>query len=212
MGSGTIRLGGLLGIASAVAMIPAYLVGTPDAPRTPDEVAAYYESGSSFVTANGVLPLLHVLFGLMFLGVLVSMLRSASGPNSEVYVTLAGGVVFLALSAAGFAAEVAYPAALVRFGDVAVTEFGQPLLALAVWLYHYCQIGAAAMIFAASIAIWRTGVLPKWAAGGAVLGILPLLHTWLPLPAALSSLLWVGSIGLVMLTIPPVVRVESVGA
>ena len=212
MGSGTVRLGGLMGVAAALAMIPAYLVGTPNAPRTPDEAVAYYEGGSSFVTANGVLPLLHILFGLVFLGVLVSMLRSASGPNTEVYVTLAGGVIFLGLSAAGFAAEVAYPAAILRFGDVAVTEFSQPLLAFAVWLYHYCQIGAAAMILAASFAIWRTGVLPKWSAAGAVLGVLPLLHTWIPLPAALSSLLWVGLIGLIMLAVPPVVRVESVVA
>lgn len=212
MGSGTIRVGGLAGLVSALAMIPAYLVGTPDAPRTPGEAAEYYERGASFVTANGVLPLAHLLFGLVFLGVLVSMVRSAAGPNSEVYVTLAGGVFFLALSAAGFAAEVAYPAAIVRFGDVAVTEFSQPLLALALWLYHYCQIGAAAMIFAASFAFWRTRVLPKWAAAGAVLGILPLLHTWLPLPAALSSLLWVGLIGLLMLAVPPVVRVESMVA
>ena len=211
MGSGTIRLGGLLGVVSALAMIPAYLVGTPNVPQTPDEAIAYYESGSSFVTANGVLPLVHILFGLVFLGVLVSMLRSAAGPNSEVYVALAGGVLFLGLSAAGFAAEVAYPAAIVRFGDVTVTEFSQPLLTLAVWLYHYCQIGAAAMIFAASFAIWRTGVLPKWSAAAAVLGVLPLLHTWIPLPAAVSSLLWVAVIGLVMLVIPPVVHVESVG-
>jgi len=193
-------------------MIPAYLVGTPDAPHTTDEAVAYYESGSSFVTANGVVPLLHILFGPIFLGVLVSMLRTACGPNSEVYVGLAGGVIFFALSAAGFAAEVAYPAAIVRFGDVTVTEFTQPLLTLAVWLYHYCQIGAAAMIFAVSFAIWRTGVLPKWWAAGAVLGVLPLLHTWIPLPAALSSLAWIGMTGVVMLAIPPVVRVESVVA
>jgi hypothetical protein len=212
MGSGTIRAGGLFGLISALAMIPAYLVGTPDAPRTAAEAVEYYESGSSFVTANGVAPLLHILFGLLFIGVLVSMLRTACGPNSEVYVALAGGVTFLVLSAAGLAAEVAYPAAIIRFGDVIVTEFTQPLLTLAVWLYHYCQIGAAAMIFAASFAFWRTGVLPKWWAAGAVLGILPLVHTWFPLPAALSSLAWVGLTGLVMLAIPPVVRVESIGA
>jgi hypothetical protein len=212
MGSGTIRLGGGFGLVAAVAMIPAYLVGTPDVPRTPEEAVEYYESGSSFVTANGIVPLLHILFGLVFVAVLTSMLRSACGPNSEVYAALAGGVTFMALTAAGFAAEVAYPAAIVRFGDVTVTEFTQPLLALAVWLYHYCQIGAAVMIFAASFAIWRTGVLPKWWAAGAVLGVLPLLHTWIPLPAALSSLAWLAITGLIMLTIPPVVRVESVVA
>jgi hypothetical protein len=193
-------------------MIPAYVVGTPDAPRTADEAVEYYASGSSFVTANGVIPLLHILFGLIFLGVLVSTLRTACGPNSEVYIALAGGLTFLVLSAVGFAAEVAFPATIVRFGDVTVTDFAQPLLTLAVWAYHYCQIGAAAMIFAASFAIWRTGVLPKWWAAGAILGVLPLLHTWIPLPAALSSLAWIGLTGLIMVGIPPVVRVESIGA
>jgi hypothetical protein len=156
MGSGTIRLGGVFGLVAAVAMIPAYLVGTPDVPRTSDEAVEYYESGSSFVTANGVVPLLHVLFGLVFVAVLASMLRSACGPNSEVYAALAGGVTFMALTTAGFAAEVAYPAE--------------------------------------------------------VLGVLPLLHTWIPLAAALSSLAWLGVTGLLMLSIPPVVHIESVGA
>ncbi|HEX2283725.1 MAG TPA: hypothetical protein VHI10_02670 [Mycobacterium sp.] len=212
MGSGTTRIGGLLGIASAVAMIPAYVVGFPDRPQSAEEAVEYYDGGSAFVTANGVVPLLHILFGLAFLGVLVALLRTASGPTGAVYTTLAGGVAFFVLSAAGFAAEVAYPAAIVRFGDITVTEFTQPLLALSAWLYHYCQIGAAAMIFATAYIIWRTAVLPKWSAAGAIFGVLPLLHTWIPLPAALSSLIWIGLTGLLMLTIPPVVRVESVGA
>ena len=37
MGSGTIRLGGLCGVASAAAIIPAYLVGSPETPDNPAE-------------------------------------------------------------------------------------------------------------------------------------------------------------------------------
>lgn len=206
------RLGGPSGVVAALVMIPAYLVGTPDAPESPAEAAAYYDGGSSFITANGVLPLLHVLLALIFVGVLVALLRRAAGPDPAVYVALIGGAVFLALTAAGFAAEVAYPAAIVRFGDVTVTEFTQPLLALATWLYHYCQIGAAALIFATSMVIWRTGALPKWTAAGAILGVLPLLHTWIPLPAAISSLVWIGALGLVMLVLPPKVPAEGIDA
>jgi hypothetical protein len=45
-----------------------------------------------------------------------------------------------------------------------------------------------------------------------VLGVLPLLHTWVGLPPAYSSVAWFVLTGLVMMAIPPVVRVESVGA
>lgn len=90
MGSGTIRLGGLFGIASAAVIIPAYLVGSPE--RLVGSAETYLEKASAFIAANGALPLLHVLFGLVFLGVLVSMLRAAAGPTGAVYVAL-GGIV-----------------------------------------------------------------------------------------------------------------------
>ena len=86
-----------------------------------------------------------------------------------------------------------------RFGDITITTISEPLLTLSTWLYHYSQLGAAAMILSSSISIWRTGVLPKWACGLGILGILPLLHLWIPLPAAISTLVWVALIGLVML-------------
>jgi hypothetical protein len=212
MGSGTTRLGGLFGVASAAAVIPAYLAGSPETPKSPSDAHAYFDSVASFLTANGTLPLLHLLFGLAFLGVLVSILRSAAGPTGAVYVAVTAGAVFFALTAAGLAAEVAIPASIDRFGDVSVAEYSQPFLALAVWLYHYSQIGSAALIFATAYVVWRTGVLPKWSAALAVLGVLPLVHTWVGLPAAYSTVAWFGLMGLLMLTIPPVVRVESVGA
>ena len=193
MDTATVRFGGAFGVTCAVAMIPAYFVGRPE---------EYYGAGTAFVAARGMLPLLHILLGLAFLGVLVAMLRQASGPTASVYTALAGGVLFFTLTAGGFAAEVAYPMAVARFGDAIITELNEPLLTLATWLYHYCQIGAVAMIFAASMIIWRTGVLPRWTAAFAVLGVLPLVHTWTPSLAALSSLLWILLIGLVMLVAP----------
>jgi hypothetical protein len=201
------RIGGVCGVLAALAMIPAYLVGTPNQPRTPKEAAGYYESAAGFVTANGALPLLHVLLGLVFLGVLVHVLRRAAGPSGAVYLALAGGTVFFALTSAGFAAEVAYPAAAVQFGVVA-SNLAQPLLALAVWSYHYAQIGAAAMILATSAVVWRTKVLPAWVAVAGVLGILPLLHLWVPLVAALSSLLWFAVAGVALLVAPATLGTE----
>jgi hypothetical protein len=206
------RIGGLCGIAAALVIIPAYTVGSPETPKTSADAQSYYDSASSFLTANGTLPLLHLLFGLLFLGALVALLRSASGPSMDVYVALAGGAVFLALTAAGLAAEVAVPAAIVQFDDVSITQYTQPFLALSFWLYQFSQIGSAALIFATALAVWRTGVLPKWTAVLAILGVLPLLHTWIGLAAAYSTVVWLGLTGLVMLALPPKVQVESVGA
>lgn len=188
MDTTAIRFGGAFGVICALTTIPAYVIGTHDT--------------AAFVATNGMLPLLHILFGLAFLGVLVAMLRRAVGPTASVYTALAGGVLFFTLTAGGFAAEVAYPAAVVRFGDATITEFNEPLLTLATWLYHYCQIGAVAMIFATSLVVWQTGVLARWTAAGAILGFLPLVHTWMPLPAALSSVVWILLIALVMLIAP----------
>jgi putative membrane protein len=42
--------------------------------------------------------------------------------------------------------------------------------------------------------------------------MLPLLHTWMGVHAASSTIAWFALTGLLMLTIPPVVRVERVGA
>ena len=80
------------------------------------------------------------------------------------------------------------------------------------WLYHYSHIGSASLIFATAYIVWRTGVLPKWSSALAVLGIPPLLHTWIGLNGAYSMIAWIALMGLLMLAIPPVVRVESVGA
>lgn len=212
MGSGTIRLGGLCGLVCAGAAVPAYLAGSPERPRTLDQANAYFADAAAFTTANGTVPLLHLLFGVAFLGVLLSLLRSAAGPTGAVYTAVVGSGLFLTLTAAGLAAEVAVPAAVTRSQDVTVIEYAQPFLSLAVWLYHYSHIGSAAVIFATAYIVWRTRVLPRWSAGLAVFGVLPLMHTWVGLPGAYSMVVWIGLTGLLMLAVPPVVRVESVGA
>jgi hypothetical protein len=186
--TGAIRFGGAFGVICVLAVIPVYVAGSRD-------------SSTAFAAANGIAPLLHILFGLAFLGVLVAMLHQAAGPTPGVYAALAGGVLFFTLTAGGFAL-VAFPAAVAQSGAAAITEFNEPLLTLATSLYSYCQIGSVAMIFATSAVVWRTSVLPRWTAVGAVLGFLPLLHTLIPMPAALSSLVWILLIGLVMLIAP----------
>jgi hypothetical protein len=141
-----VRLGGIFGLLAVVVMIPAYLVGYPDAPGSPQEASAYFGAGlGTFVFSNGVLPLFHVFFFTFFLGVLYGLLRRAGDDargGGLPAAALAGGIVFVALEAVGFAVEILYPAALQRFGvfepDAA---FVLVSLTLSSWLYHFCQVG-----------------------------------------------------------------------
>jgi hypothetical protein len=208
-----VRLGGIFGLLSVVAMIPAYLVGSPDLAGSPEEAGSYFEAGlGTFVFSNGVLPLFHVFFFVLFLGVLYGLLRGAEedgdrGAGGGVRgalpgAALAGGILFAALSAAGFTAEILFPAALQRFGvfepDAA---FVLVSLTLASWLYHFCQIGASAMVLVTSLMALGTGVLPRWLAlAGFVVALLTLLHFLVPLLAALVGLLWIAVVSVLMLT------------
>ncbi len=199
-----VRLGGLFGLLSVVVMVPAYAVGYPDAPGSLAEAALYFDAGpSAFVFSNGVVPLFHVFFFLWFLGVLRGVLRRAEGEGGGLSsVALAGGVVFAALSAAGFAAETVYPATLVRFeGYEQDDQLVFASLALSSWLYHFCQAGASVLISATSLLALGTGVLPRWLAlAGLVVALLTLLHFVLPLLGALAGLVWIAAISALMLT------------
>ena len=201
-----VRLGGIFGLLAVVAMIPAYLVGHPDAPGSPQEASGYFEAGiGTFVFSNGVLPLFHVFFFIFFLGVLYRVLRGAGDytrGGGLPAAALAGGIVFVALEAVGFAVEILYPAALQRFGvfepDAA---FVLVSLTLSSWLYHFCQVGASAMVLVTSLVALETGVLPRWLAlAGLVVALLTLLHFLVPLVAALVGLLWIAAVSVLMLT------------
>jgi hypothetical protein len=208
MNSTAVRLGGLCGVGAAATAIPAYVVGSPELPNTPSKLQGYYAQAESFVAWNGIVPLAHLLLGIVFIAVLVAVLRAAMGPEPAVYMAVLGGAVFIALTAAGLATEVAIPAVIARFGDVIAVEVVRPFLALSVWLYHYSQIGSAILMFATSYAIWRTEVLPKWTAAAGVLGFLALAHTWVGIPAAYGTVAWVGVMGLLLLALPPEEPVE----
>jgi hypothetical protein len=72
------------------------------------------------------------------------------------------GLLFAAVEATGFAAEIIFPTTLQRFG---VFEPDAPFvlvsLTIASWLYHFCQIGASAMVLVTSLVALETGVLPR---------------------------------------------------
>lgn len=203
-----VRLGGIFGLLAVLLIIPAYLVGYPDAPGSPAEATSYFDTGlGAFVFFNGVLQLFHILFFLLFLGVLYGVLTRAGEGTREVVgrglpaTVLAGGIAFAVLEAAGFAVEIVYPATLQRFGTLeADAAFVLVSLTLSAWLYHFCQIGASVMVLATSLVALQAGILPRWLAiVGFVVALLTLLHFLLPLLGALAGLAWVAAVSVLML-------------
>jgi hypothetical protein len=158
-GGGLARLGGICGLLFVLLIVPAYVVGYPDAPTSTSsarEVLGYFgTSAGTFVLFNGTVALLSTFFFLWFLGVLHGVLRRAEGVDGVLStVALAGGMVFITLSCAGYTAEILHPATLERF--VNFVPDGQRTfesLALSAWLYHFCQVGDAVMISAASLVV-----------------------------------------------------------
>lgn len=202
------RLGGIGGILYAVLFVPAYIVGSPDAPNrasTDQGVFDYFAEGIGvFLFFNGLLPIFALFFLLWFLGALHAVLRSAEGEVESGWLSsaaLVGGIVFATLSYAGVAVEIVHPATLSRFEDFEPDpQLVFMTLALASWLYHFCQVGTSVLAAATSLLALRTGVLPTWFAyAGFVVALLALLHFLIPLLGALAGLLWIAVVSVLML-------------
>ncbi len=203
------RLGGIGGILYAVLFVPAYIVGSPDTPNrasTDQGVFGYFAEGIGvFLFFNGLLPIFALFFLLWFLGALHAVLRSAEGEVEGGWLSsaaLVGGIVFATLSYAGVAVEIVHPATLSRFEDFEPDpQLVFMTLALASWLYHFCQVGTSVLAAATSLLALRTGVLPTWFAyAGFVVALLALLHFLIPLLGALAGLLWIAVVSVLMLT------------
>ncbi|MCA1718123.1 MAG: hypothetical protein LC781_15325 [Actinobacteria bacterium] len=202
------RIGGLGGILYVLLFVPAYIVGYPDAPdraSTDQGVFDYFAEGAgTFLFFNGTLSILALFFLLWFLGALHSVLQSAEGNEEGGWLSsaaLVGGVVFATLSFAGVAVEIVHPATLSRFEDFEPdSQLVFMTLALASWLYHFCQVGTSVLVTATSLLALRTGVLPTWLAwAGFVVALLALLHVIIPLLGALVGLLWIAVVSVLML-------------
>ena len=203
------RLGGIGGILYVVLFLPAYIVGSPDAPNrasTDQGVFDYFAEGlGAFLFFNGVLTIFALFFLLWFLGALYGVLRSAEGDEEGGWLSsaaLVGGIVFATLSYAGVAVELVHPATLSRFEDFETDpQLVFMTLALATWLYHFCQVGTSVLATATSLLALRRGILPTWMAYvGFVVALLALLHFLIPLLGALAGLLWIAVVSVLMLT------------
>jgi hypothetical protein len=205
-GGGLARFGGVCGLLFVLLIVPAYVVGYPDAPTSTSgagEVLGYFgTSAGTFVFFNGTLALLSTFFFLWFLGVFYGVLRRAEGVDGVLStVVLAGGILFITLSCAGYAAEIMHPATLQRFVNfVPDAQRTFESLALSAWLYHFCQVGDAVMISAASLIVLGSGILPRWLALiGFLAALLALVHFLIPLIGAISGLVWVTLVSALML-------------
>jgi hypothetical protein len=205
-GGGLARLGGICGLLFVVLIVPAFVVGYPDAPTSTSsarEVLGYFgTSAGTFVLFNGTVALLSTFFFLWFLGVLYGVLRRAEGVDGVLStVALAGGMLFITLSCAGYTAEIMHPATLERFVNfVPDAQRTFESLALSAWLYHFCQVGDAVMISAASLVVLGSGILPRWLAlVGFLAAILALLHFLFPLVGAVAGLVWITLVSALML-------------
>ena len=130
------------------------------------------------------------------------MLRGAEGEGYGFSsVSLAGGLLFIALVVAGAAVEIVYPATLARFENFQQdAQLGFLSLALSGWMYRFAFVGMSVLIAATSAVTLRTGILPEWLAwAGFAVALVALLRFLGPL-SAWVPLLWVVAVSVLMLT------------
>jgi hypothetical protein len=199
------RLGGISGILFVVLVVPSFL-SAPDSPiatSSPQDVIDYFtDRQDSILTLNGLLLVFAAFFFLWFLGALHGVLQDAEGERYGFSsVSLAGGLLFIALILAGAAVEIVYAATLARFENFQQdAQLGFLSLALSGWMYRFAFVGMAALITATSVVVLRTGVLPSWLGWvGLLVALVALLRFLGPLGAWLA-LLWVVAVCVLMLT------------
>lgn len=104
----------------------------------------FTSSQDGILTLNGLLLLFTAFFFLWYLGVLHGVLRGAEGEEYGFSsVSLAGGVLFVALMLAGAAIEIVYPATLARFENF---QQDAQLGFLSGWLYRFAFVGMSVLI------------------------------------------------------------------
>lgn len=204
-GRAAVRLGGIGGMLFVVLFVPSYL-SAPDSPIAtsgPQDVIGYFtDRQDGILIINGLLLVFAAFFFVWFLGVLHGVLQDAEGEGYGFSsVSLAGGLIFIALVLTRAAVEIVYPATLARFENFQQdAQLGFLSLALSGWMYRFAFVGMAALIAATSVIALRTSVLPGWLAwAGFVAALVALLRFLGPLGGWLA-LLWVIAVSVLMLT------------
>ena len=204
-GRAAVGLGGIGGLLFVVLFVPSYL-SAPDSPIAtsgPQDVIDYFtDRQDGILIINGLLLVFAAFFFLWFLGALRGEQQDAESERFGFSsVSLAGGLLFIALVLAGAAVEIVYPATLARFENFQQdAQLGFLSLALSGWMYRFAFVGMAPLIAAVSVIGLRTSVLPGWLVwAGFVATLVALLRFLGPLGGWLA-LLWVIAVSVLMLT------------
>ena len=218
------RLGGLFGIGFAVLFIVGLLILQIDAVTYDDpigEIKEYFvDDGDKYLVGDYLIGIGFVFFFFFFffffpfpLSLRALLGRVEGGINLYSWLALVGG---LTLALMGYASSIAIGAlALGAAGDDSVNDSSvQTLVYLDAYGFAGVPLFGALLFFAASVVIYRTGVLWRWLAFlGAAAGVLAVMGAAWPIDgdpegflgvvfniALIGFLLWVLliSIGMVM--------------
>ena len=171
------RLGGLCGILFLIVFIIGGFVlqgETPTYTDDIDEIRAYWEDkGENYLIGDYIIGLAVLLLFLPFLSALRSLLGLyEGGPQMWSRVAYTAGVLFVAMTAAAATFWTALAFGIDEFDDETVTML--MYLDIAAWNAPPFAVGA--MLLAASLVIWQTGVLWKWLAIlGFIVGVAALI-------------------------------------
>jgi hypothetical protein len=204
------RWGPIAGIAFVVLLFVGLTLAVNNLPSGDDPVSKftnfYNDSGKRAETIiGGYLMILSAVFFLWFLASLrVRLLEVEGAPGRLTSIVFGGGVAFVALTIAA-AGTFMTVAADISFGgeDFVAPEAARYLPELG---YPFLLLGGAfaaiAMIDAASVLIWRTGVFARWLAWLGFVAAVILLFGFLFLPMV-ALLLWVLCVSIAMLRARP---------
>jgi hypothetical protein len=199
----------LAGFAAALTFVVgvANVANSPDSDDSNAKVLAWYAKHSHRVgVIVGVFVLMFFgLFLLWFAAGLRERLRAAEGPGGRLAnVSFAGAILCVGLIWVGAFALAAVPAGISLGGEPAVTSADVarfvPQLGFGAILVGG-MFGAIALIEAASIVIYRTGVLPRWLAWLGFLCAVALLFGSVFLPI-IALPIWLIATGVVLLRLP----------
>jgi hypothetical protein len=178
---GIVQWAGLGAIAYVILFIVGGILtfgGQPDTESAPPKIIAYYSDAGhrDKIVWGWVLILLGVFFFLWFLSALRELMRRIEPGGFLTNVATIGGVVYAALTLAGSSVNTG----IKTMSDDTFRHTVYPELIHAAddtgYVLHSAGgVGAGALIIAASLALARAGLVPRWAGPiGIVVGVLAL--------------------------------------
>ncbi|HUH14673.1 MAG TPA: hypothetical protein VML35_02175 [Gaiellaceae bacterium] len=169
------RIGAASGIAFAALVILGFFVaGRP--PKLADgaaPLAQYFADNRGGILIAAYLGGLAIAFFVWFLGSLATTLRSA-GEERMATIAVGGGLVAAALAIGGIGISASLAHAAPPGGVIAAASV-EPLYRLEWLALTAASFPIAALAWATAVAVFRTGVLPRWVAWLSTVGTIVFL-------------------------------------